>query len=145
MANPKTIKGENKPIGVWDFDGHYKYFKTLGAKRYMFVKDDNSISLVVSGINKNCAIPYLKEKYKTNENILNAFKDGLYIPKGYTGKQTHTYIDNSFTSSLIDYKGQKANLFELSAIHLEESDYELSLTTDYIKYLLGCIIKETTL
>ena len=145
MANPKTIKGENKPIGVWDFDGHYKYFKTLGAKRYAFVKEDNSLSLVVSGINKKCAIPYLKEKYKTNENILNAFKDGLYIPKGYTGKQTHTYIDDSFTSSLIDYKGVKANIFELSAIHLEESDYELSLTTDYIKYLLGCIIKENTL
>ena len=30
LIEPKTIKGESKPLGVWDFDGHYKRFKTLG-------------------------------------------------------------------------------------------------------------------
>ena len=33
LAIPKTIKGIEKPLGVWDFDGHYEKFKTLGAKR----------------------------------------------------------------------------------------------------------------
>ena len=34
--SPKTIKGETKTLGVWDFDGFYTDFKTLGAKRYIF-------------------------------------------------------------------------------------------------------------
>ena len=35
LCTPTTIKGEKKIIGVWDYDGHYDMFKTLGAKRYM--------------------------------------------------------------------------------------------------------------
>lgn len=35
-ACPKTIKEVPKPIGVWDYEGTYVYFKTLGAKRYMY-------------------------------------------------------------------------------------------------------------
>ena len=33
---PKTIEGEPKPLGVWDFEGVYKRFKTLGAKSYIY-------------------------------------------------------------------------------------------------------------
>ena len=142
MANPKTIKGINKPLGVWDFEGHYLHFKTLGAKRYLLEQEDKSLKLVISGVNRKNALPYLKEKYESNENIFKAFKDGLYFEKGTTGKQTHTYIDEEFNSSVIDYLGNKLNVFEKSAVHLEESDYELSLSIDYLKYLLGHTIKE---
>ena len=48
---PKTIKGEIKPIGVWDHDAHYEKFKTLGAKRYM-VYEDGKLNITVSGVNK---------------------------------------------------------------------------------------------
>ena len=38
-VSPYTIENEQKIIGLWDFDGHYKKFKTLGAKRYMVLTD----------------------------------------------------------------------------------------------------------
>lgn len=34
--NPKTIHKEIKPLGIWDKEEDYMYFKTLGSKRYCF-------------------------------------------------------------------------------------------------------------
>ena len=43
-TRPKTKEGKEKPLGVWDFEGVYKRFKTLGAKRYM-VEEDNALKV----------------------------------------------------------------------------------------------------
>ena len=137
MANPKTNTGENKLLGAWDFEHTYTRFKYLGAKRYMYEFENGEIQMTVSGINKRECIPYLKQKYKTNDAIFNAFKDGLYIPHGFTGKQTHTYIDHETTGIVCDYLGRPYEYEEKTSIHLENSDYELSLSKDFIKYLLG--------
>lgn len=132
--HPKTIKGIEKPIGVWDYDGHYKRFKTLGAKRYMVEYDDGKISLTVSGLNKKTAIPYLKQKY--GDNIFEGFDKHLYVPREYTGSNTHTYIDNERTGTIIDYLGKEYNYKEETSVHIEGSEYTLSLTKEYTDYIL---------
>ena len=43
---PKTIEGETKPLGVWDYDGHYDEFKSLGAKRYIGRSDIDVCSAI---------------------------------------------------------------------------------------------------
>ena len=53
---PETLKGDKKPLGVWDFDGFYTRFKTLGAKRYLVeyyddVEERLKLKLTVSGLN----------------------------------------------------------------------------------------------
>lgn len=58
LAKPKTIKGTEKPLGVWDFEGIYTKFKTLGAKRYAY-EQDGKFNITVSGLNKKCAVPYI--------------------------------------------------------------------------------------
>lgn len=131
---PRTIKGIEKPLGVWDFEGVYSRFKTLGAKRYMIEKD-GVISLTVSGVNKKCAVPYLVNKY--GDRVFDAFKDDLLIPAEYTGKMTHTYIDDPFSVKLTDYKGETRVVSELSCVHLEPAEYSLSLSDAYIDYLMG--------
>ena len=135
LCEPTTIKGEKKLIGVWDFDGHYQKFKTLGAKRYMVQKDDGTYSLTISGVNKKFAIPYLYEQY--GDHILDEFKDGMIVPPQFTGKNIHTYIDEETTGFITDYNGVTIPYHELSSIHLEESGYELSLSREFIDYLLG--------
>lgn len=136
-VRPKTIQGEKKLIGVWDDDGHYKYFKTLGAKRYMIEKDDGKQSLTISGVNKKVAIPYLqniakKEKKKT---IFDLFTNEMYIDKEGTGKNLHTYIDYDMQGILTDYKGVPCYYHEDSGIHLEKTSYSLSLADQYLDYL----------
>lgn len=131
---PKTIKGEVKPLGVWDFEGYLTRFKSLGAKRYMLVKD-RKLELTVSGLNKKTTVPYLRKKFKTHDKIFEAFNDGLEIPAGKTGKMTHTYIDIPRSGLVTDYRGQTIEFEELTSIHLENAAYDLKMD-DFNAYLL---------
>lgn len=137
LINPKTIKGENKPLGVWDFDGHYKYFKTLGAKRYLILDDDGVYHLTVAGLNKKVALPFLIGNETNYKKVFNKFNDGLIVDSDNTGKMLHTYIDYTIEGILIDYEGNDGSYKELSSVHLEDAEYSLSLTRAYIDYLLG--------
>ena len=133
MAAPKTIKGITKPIGVWDYEGTYDTFKTLGAKRYMTEKE-GKLQLTVSGLNKVDAIKYMKENYTFP---FDAFNDELYIPKGHTGKMIHTYIDEERSGKIEDYNGIVSEYSEKSAVHLDDADYSLKLGHEYADFLMG--------
>lgn len=134
-VKPKTIKGVEKLLGVWDFEGVYDKFKSIGAKRYL-VEKDGEISMTVSGVNKAYAIPYLLEQYGKKE-IFNKFDNGLTIPADYTGKNTHTYIDDEREGIVVDYLGKPYHYKELSAVHLEKAEFNLSLSAQYMDYLRG--------
>ena len=132
---PKTIKGIEKPLGVWDPEGSMKRFKTLGSKRYLIEENKGTLSLTVSGVNKNKAVPYLKNVYKNNDAIFKAFTDGLEIPTGYSGKSIHTYIDDERNGIIIDYQGNSASYCERSGVHLEESSYHMGISGEFMQFL----------
>lgn len=145
LTAPKTKSGKIKQLGVWDSEGTYNKFKSLGAKRYIYEKD-NHITMTVAGLNKQNAVKYIQSRY---DDIFNAFTNNLYIPAKYlqdgkyisgTGKQTHTYIDECRRGVVKDYLGNYYEYEELSAIHLEGADYDFSINQEYIDYVLG--IKE---
>ena len=130
--SPKTIKGESKTLGVWDFDGYYTDFKTLGAKRYIFRKDDK-LNITVCGLSKKSG----KEFIENQQKPFLFFNDGMYVDCEHTGKMTHTYIDREIENVITDYLGNQAYYHEKSFIHLEKTDYLLSLSDMYIKYFMG--------
>ena len=132
FISPKTIKGEIKTLGVWDFDGFYTDFKTLGAKRYIF-KKDNKLSITVCGLSKKSG----KEFIENQKNPFIFFNEGMYVDCEHTGKMTHTYIDKEIENTITDYLGNTAYYHEKSYIHLEKTDYLLSLSDMYIKYFMG--------
>lgn len=133
MATPKTIKGISKPIGVWDYEGNYERFKTLGAKRYL-VENGGDLTLTVSGLNKKDAINYLQSNY---DDVFSAFNDEMYIPKGHTGKMIHTYIDEERKGTIQDYNGIFSEYSEKSSVHLDDADYSLKLGHEYADFLMG--------
>ena len=98
------------------------------------VETEDGISITVSGVNKKAAVPYLCKKYK---DPFEHFDSGLRIPEDYTGKLTHTYIDQEMTGTVADYTGREAAYHELSAIHLEKAAYDMELASQYIQYLKG--------
>jgi len=117
----------------------------LGAKRYLAqysndernpAKKRGTFNLTVSGLNKNTCVPYLLDKYGES-GIFSAFNNELYIPPEYTGKNTHTYIDEPRSGTVVDYFGVPGEYDERSGVHLEKSDYSLKISREYIDYLLN--------
>lgn len=53
----------DKMIGVWDIEDGYIWFRSAGAKRYIYENTDNSLGLTCAGINKKMALPYLLYEY----------------------------------------------------------------------------------
>lgn len=128
---PTNKKGESKPIGVWDFEGVYDRFKTIGAKRYLTQKE-GKYSLTVAGVNKKKAKDYIVSNW---EDPFDALGDHLKIPSEYSGRLTLTYFDEACDGIVVDYLGNSGEYHELSYIHMEPSDYELTLSDDYKKFL----------
>lgn len=126
--SPKNKKGVPKPIGIWEYEGKYKRFKTLGAKRYLVEKQDGSYVLTVAGVNKKKACQYLVEKYK---DPFKGFTHDLIVPAEYSGRLTLTYIDKPCDGLGTDYLGNKAEYHEKSFIHMEPSDYNLTMSSEY--------------
>lgn len=139
LCQPSTIKGVKKPLGVFDNDGNYDSFKTLGAKRYM-VQIGNKISYTIAGCGK-IGIDYLIQKFHGNTKDIFAYFDDkkFMIPKEFTGKLTHTYIDEEVQTTIKDYNGIKATIHELSFVHLEPCEFTLSMSQSFVEYLNGII------
>lgn len=155
LIRPKNIKQVQKPLGIWDYEGTYQKFKTLGAKRYMTLKD-NEISITVSGLNKEITIPYLlslvNQDYNKIEDgdsvryeitgidrtdeLFNTFDLNLYVPSQYTGKLIHDYIDEEIDGYVTDYLGETIMFHHTSSVHLDGCDYNLNLSQKYIDWLL---------
>jgi len=147
---PKTVEGKEKPLGIWDYDGHYTRFKTLGAKRYMYEYVDKKTGqikhkITVAGVNKMKGIEYLEKRF--GELLFENFAEGLYIPASWkdetgeitnpSGKNTHTYIDDEKAGLVTDYLGETTSFYEKSSVHLQRTSYELSFSKDFINYLKG--------
>ena len=64
LFHPLTIKGVEKQLGVWDYEGVYTKFKTLGAKRYL-VLQDGELALTCAGLPKKSGLEYMKKQGKT--------------------------------------------------------------------------------
>lgn len=143
LCSPKTVTGKVKTLGVWDFDGDYDIFKTIGAKRYIVKNShDKSINITVAGVNKKIAVPYLLEKYGEN-GIFTKFDDNLIVPSDYSGKNTFTYIDESVSGYVVDYLGNECAFYERSGAHLEKADFTMSMSEQYVDYLKGVRLTES--
>lgn len=148
---PKTVKGVEKPLGVWDDDGSYLVFKTLGAKRYMYLSDDfneetgkfeRHLHTTVAGSNKKKTAEYLTRKYGKYYAFYK-FDNNMCIPAGDSGRTASFYIDNEISGNVTDYRGNVGTYHELTAVHVEQTEYNLSITDGYIKYFLGFQLEDT--
>lgn len=143
MVSPKTIEGKEKTLGVWDYEGTYERFKTLGAKRYMY-EMDGKLHITVSGLNKEKGAKYLSEKFG-NDKAFEMFHDEEFnltpfcIKPPFSGRMVSSYIDEETEGYIKDYNGEIMHYNEKSSLHLEETQYTLSMSDDYLKFLFGVI------
>lgn len=130
--SPQNKSGKKVTIGLWDFEGVYDKFKTLGAKRYL-VQKDGKFSLTVAGVNKKSACKYLEE----TGDPFKFFTKDLVIPADYSKRNVLTYIDDETSGLVCDYNGVVLQYREMSSIHMESTEYSFSLSDQFIRFLKG--------
>ncbi len=124
-----TIKGKEKTLGIWEYEGTYEKFKSLGAKRYLTEDENGERHLTVSGLQKSAV------KVVNFDN----FTDNLTIPGKYSGRTVSFYGDEEFTHELTDFMGNKMICHEKSFVHLQESDFTMNIAQIYHDYLMSII------
>lgn len=130
--SPLNKKKKRKTIGVWEYEGMYKRFKTLGAKRYLVEKEDGSYMLTVAGVNKKKACEYMVKKWG---DPFKGFTHDLKVPPEYSGRLTLTYIDKPCDGYAKDYLGNKCVYHEESYIHMEPSEYNLTMSSEFRNFI----------
>lgn len=136
-------KGNVQQLGTWTFEETYKKFKTLGSKKYFYQNEDNTFEFTIAGLNKKIGLGYicdglcqnLKTK-KLNFNPLDKFKNDLVIPEKFTGKLTHTYIDDAHEGYLIDYLGKRFKFKSPSGVHLGSCSFSMKLEDAIVNQVL---------
>lgn len=139
LAKPKTIENVEKPLGIWEHDGSYLRFKTLGAKRY-FVEYMNEgyidYKATVAGCPKEAVRNYLiKHGNNNSERIFELFDEDLCIPPEESEKNLITHNDNSFTEYRVDYLGNISKVHELSSISVSANSFDLSFSSEFILWI----------
>ena len=132
VYSPKNKKGKRCTIGLWDYEGTYENFKTLGAKRYLTQKGDDYV-LTVAGANKVKSCQYLVSTGKPFEK----FDDKLVIPAEFSGRNVITFLDGEQQGWVVDKDGIPYEYHELSSAHLSESEYHISISKQFSDYLKG--------
>lgn len=125
---PKDIKGVRHHIGLFEVDGHYDNFKTLGAKRYA-VEKGGEFKITVAGLSKGAA-SYIEEI-----GGMKAFVDGLTVPAERSGRLTHTYSEETAHNLITDCLGNTCEMEQVGYIHLEPSPYVLTVSDDYTRFV----------
>lgn len=133
------------PLGYFESEPGYDYFKTLGAKRYL-VQQGDKYQMTCAGVKKYpksdddvCGTDYLLTKGEPFE----AFDDTLAIPPKYSGKNILTYIDEPRSGVLTDVNGIPYSYHVPSGVHMESATYHLSMPEEFLHLVHGgCWLSE---
>lgn len=126
---PKDPDGVTHELGLFEHEGVYDRFKTLGAKKYAY-EEDGEVHITVAGVPKSAAV-CLKS--------LEDFKKGLRFPyqwkdeKGVArGKLAMYYDDEQEPFTFVDKDGEPYECTDIDhAIIAQPTVYELGLTLEY--------------
>ena len=134
MLAPKNKKGEVKQIGIWDYEGRYDYFKTLGCKRYLVYKD-GEFDLTCAGLPTKPGLNALLSDGTDVQQVFNKFNQEFEIPAPDAGKLGHAYVDNSFEYSGVDKDGNYDRITYRSCCVLFDIGFTINFSELYDLYL----------
>lgn len=145
---PLDVDGIAHPLGLWDFEGVYKTFKTLGAKRYivenlpyktqhsMAKNKDDILEITIAGLPKDKGRDYLLKISNNDMNqVFKNFTDKMLVPADDSGKMTAYYDDEEKTAIIKDYQGHYTKVTSKSSVHLSKASFEMTLASKFIKLL----------
>lgn len=121
-----TSKGKIKRLGVMEREDDCEEFKTLGAKRYVYLSN-GEIHCTIAGLPKRAGQAKIKS--------VDDFKDGLVWDTQESEKLIAKYNDNQSSCVWIDRDG---NAYESEAkygICLQPTTFDLSISNEFSHFL----------
>lgn len=131
------VQGHLYYLGIYEYEAHYKEFKTLGAKKYAYIDDEGKLSCTISGVAKSNSPnhPDGARELKTIENL----QAGFVFREA--GGITLYYNDD------IEFGYHEINGLRMltgSNVGMVDSEYTIGITKEYaeiIGYNEYCIDK----
>ena len=115
--------GKMQYLGIYENEGMYDQFCTLGAKKYCYTKD-GKLYITIAGVAKKKGAEEMKKA-----GGIRMFKEGFTFREA--GGTASTYNDNvDFYTQVRDH-----NVHITSNIFIEESEYTLGITDEYKRIL----------
>lgn len=111
--------GKRQYMGIWDYEGRSSDFKTLGAKKYIYIKDGHMTS-TIAGVNKQKGKEFFERKG------IDGFKIGEVIPDS---GHTVAYYDDS---DIHDICVKGCHMLTGSSVALLDDTYTIGVTGEYL-------------
>ena len=116
----KDRKGKKHPIGIFEYEGHYRRFAHMGAKKYAYEDDNGKLHITIAGVNK--------EKGPAELGSLENFRPG-FVFRESGGQQAFYNETEDLPGKTLSIDGHTVEL--TTNVYLERSTYTLSVTEDY--------------
>ena len=121
-AYAEDSTGKVQYMGIWDYEGTYDEFKTLGAKKYIY-KQNGKYESTIAGVSKKAGAEYF------NKYGIDSFKVGAKIEK--SGHLVAYYNDDDEHEITINGCTFKT----ASNVALVNDRYTIGITGDYLDLL----------
>lgn len=120
-------KGITHYLGVYEYEETYKQFKTLGAKKYAYTRQDRTFKITIAGVPKKAGAREMGTI--ENFNVGFVFRNSGKLESVYNDSDYGTYYTDDSSEHRIEIR---------SNVVLRESTYEIGLSLEYM-YLLASV------
>lgn len=120
-------KGITHYLGVYEYEETYKQFKTLGAKKYAYTRQDGTFKITIAGVPKKAGAREMGTI--ENFNVGFVFRNSGKLESVYNDSDYGTYYTDDSSEHRIEIR---------SNVVLQESTYEIGLSLEYM-YLLASV------
>ena len=119
------LSGNMQYLGIYDYEGTYKKFITLGAKKYAYVDQQDQLHITVAGCGKKTGAMELESR-----GGIEAFKEGFIF---YEAGGTESIYNDIREPYYIDVDEHTLEI--TSNVLIRPSTYTLGITGEYEKIL----------
>lgn len=120
-------------LGIFDYEGNYDKFKTLGAKKYIY-ESSGELHMTVSGVRK---------KAVSQISSIDEFNDGLVFDVEHANKLLMSYVDDMRPIVWNKGKPDEWKSTYKHGIVAQPTTYSLGITPEYLQLVLSNMRSET--
>ena len=118
-------RGSKYYLGLYEYEGTYKQFVTMGAKKYCYIDSENNLNITVAGVSKSKGAEELSRR-----GGIEAFKEGFIF---YDAGGTESVYNDRPEIKKLNVDGHE--LYISSNVLIRDSTYTLGVTGEYRKIL----------